>query len=209
MKKDFYINELNSYVGVREGTPRHSLIINMYNMIRPKPRQYYMKTNDAWCAAFLSAIAWDAGGGAWKDFPYECSVAKMMQKAIDNKMWIEDESITPREGWLCVYDWEGEQGHPDHVGCVIRVSKKQFKVIEGNYQNAVKVRTMKPGDVRIRGYVALKYDKPTNDKVDVKTLANQVIRGLWSTGKKRRDMLKAAGHDPDAVQAEVNKILKK
>ena len=68
---------------------------------------------------------------------------------------------------------------------------------------------MKPGDARIRGYIALKYDAPTNNRVDVKTLANQVIRGLWSTGKKRRDMLKAAGYDPDAVQAEVNKILKK
>ena len=43
--------------------------------------------------------------------------------------------------------------------------------------------------------------------VTVTEIAQQVIRGLWGSGEERKKRLKAAGHDPDKVQAEVNRLL--
>lgn len=40
-----------------------------------------------------------------------------------------------------------------------------------------------------------------------KSVAAQVLAGQWGRGRARDARLKAAGHDPKAVRAEVNKIL--
>lgn len=41
----------------------------------------------------------------------------------------------------------------------------------------------------------------------ISVIATQVIRGDWGNGQDRRRRLKAAGYDPDVVQAEVNRQL--
>ena len=47
----------------------------------------------------------------------------------------------------------------------------------------------------------------TTTKKTVSQLADEVIAGKWGTGNTRKQKLKAAGYDYDAVQAEVNKKL--
>lgn len=39
----------------------------------------------------------------------------------------------------------------------------------------------------------------------ISQLADEVIAGKWGNGQERKDKLRAAGYDPQAVQAEVNK----
>ena len=39
-------------------------------------------------------------------------------------------------------------------------------------------------------------------------IAREVINGRWGNGQERRNRLIAAGHDPDAVQARVNELLR-
>lgn len=50
--------------------------------------------------------------------------------------------------------------------------------------------------------------KPAAAKKTVAQLAQEVIAGKWGNGQDRVNRLKAAGYDPAAVQAEVNKRLK-
>lgn len=44
-------------------------------------------------------------------------------------------------------------------------------------------------------------------KKSINAIAKEVIAGKWYNGVARKSALKKAGYDPDAVQAEVNKIL--
>ena len=39
-------------------------------------------------------------------------------------------------------------------------------------------------------------------------IALEVIAGRWGNGQDRKNRLKVAGYDPDAIQAKVNEILK-
>lgn len=48
---------------------------------------------------------------------------------------------------------------------------------------------------------------PTKSKLPVDQVARQVIAGSWGTGDDRVNRLRAAGYDPAAVQAEVNRQL--
>lgn len=53
-------------------------------------------------------------------------------------------------------------------------------------------------------------EQPTPEEPEKKTVtqvAEEVIRGLWDNGAKRKTLLAAAGYDPAAVQQEVNRLL--
>ena len=49
---------------------------------------------------------------------------------------------------------------------------------------------------------------PTPPTVSIDTLARQVIAGQWGNGQDRVNRLRAAGHDPVAVQNRVNQLLR-
>lgn len=49
--------------------------------------------------------------------------------------------------------------------------------------------------------------KPSAPRKTVSQLADEVIKGFWGNGDTRERRLKAAGYDPKAVQAEVNRVL--
>lgn len=198
--KEQFINKAREFLGVTEGTYKHKTIVKAYNSITPLPRGYRLTMYDAWCAGFVSAVANLSGFG--KNFPYECGAQKMVEKAQSMKMWATVK--TPRVGWLCVYDWQ-KDGHADHVGIVCEVTTKQIKVIEGNYNDRVGIRTIKKDNPNIKGYVALKFKesglKPDNE------IAKEVIKGLWGNGEERKKKLKTAGYDPDKIQKLVNKMI--
>lgn len=196
-----YIKRAMSYVGVVEGTPRHKEIIKAYNAIKPLPRGYHLTANDAWCAGFVSAMASLCGFGS--AFPYECGVQRMVELAKRKKLWVE--GVNPKRGWLIVYDWQ-KDGHADHVGIITNVTPKQMTVVEGNYNDSVKVRTIMKTSDKIKGYIALKYTH--EDNTSNMEIAKEVILGRWGNGESRRKALKKCGYDPDAIQKLVNKLMK-
>ena len=84
---------------------------------------------------------------------------------------------------------------------------------EGNYSNAVKKRTLSINGKFIRGFITPKYDDNTvaapglsKDK-DIKTIAHEVIVGLWESGENRKKLLTEYGYSYSEVQNMVNQIL--
>lgn len=213
MNKDKFINQCLYYEGTKEGTPIHGQIVKIYNSIKPLPQKYTLKTSDSWCAAFLSAMAWKTSGGDTGAFPYECSCNRMIERAKAAKIWVEDESVAPQVGWLVLYDWQDSgkgdnKGGADHVGVVIKVTNKTIVVLEGNNNDAVRRRTISQNAKYLRGYIAPKYDKVSNNKKDsTDAIAKQVIKGLWGTGNTRVELLTKAGYDAKAIQKRVNELL--
>lgn len=187
-------------------------ILRIYNSIIPLPRGYVVKNTDNWCATFVSAIMWLASGGD-PYYPYECGCEMMVKLAQSKKIWVEDESVTPKVGWSVLYDWQdtgkgNNTGWSDHIGIVEKVTAKQFTVIEGNYNNKIARRTVKLDARYLRGFVALPFEDMTKQTVkNVHDIALEVIAGRWSTGDKRKQLLSDAGYDYKQVQSEVNKIL--
>ena len=41
----------------------------------------------------------------------------------------------------------------------------------------------------------------------IEEVADEVLKGLWGNGADRKSRVKAAGYDPDEVQAKVNELL--
>lgn len=186
-----------SYVGTREGSTKHIEIVNKYNSLKPLPQGYKLKTSDNWCAAFVSVCAKEAG---LSDFPFECSVRRMYNKAKDAKRT----SKTPKVGSLVVYDW-GPNGTLDHVGIIESIDGDTLTVIEGNFANAVGRRKISKKAATIYCYITTNAEDIPEDLTRV---ALAVIRGDYGTGNTRRVKLAAAGYDYKAVQAEVNRIYK-
>lgn len=151
----------NSWVGIKEGSAGHKEILDIYNSQPKLPRGFRMTTKDAWCAATMTASAVQLG---YTDLiPCECSCSRMIAMAKEMGIWIEDESITPTPGMLCLYDWDDNgrgdnTGAPEHIGGVESVGGGKFIVIEGNYDNAVKRRVLEVNGRYIRGFIAPRYD---------------------------------------------------
>ena len=202
-----------SYVGTKEGDSRHAEIINGYNQnIRPLPRGYAVKMWDAWCATFVSFCLWMCG---YRDFPFECGVHEMWNKALQRGL----QHSIPQRGFAIIYDWD-LNGRKDHVGIITNIIGTTLEVVEGNYNNRVKVRKIKIGDSCITGYIDTGYreiipepaqqepaqpvEKPVTD---LDAIAREVIKGNYGNGQERKDRLAAAGYDAAAVQEKVNEIL--
>lgn len=156
------VKVMQSWIGRNEAAGTHKAIIDIYNSHRPLPRGYTVKYTDEWCATTTSAAAIKLG---YTDIiPIECSCSKIIAKAKEMGIWVEDESATPKAGWLCIYDWQDSsgkkdnKGDPDHIGLVEKVTGNTFVVIEGNYSNSVKRRTLEINGKYLRGFVAPKYD---------------------------------------------------
>ena len=156
------ISFLKSWEGKKESDNSYLEIINIYNSAKPLPRNYKLKKTDSWCAATISAAAIKLG---YTDIiPIECSCGKMVEKAQKMGIWQENDAYFPNPGDLILYDWQDNgkgdnKGWPDHIGMVISVNDGKISVIEGNYQDSVKVRTIPVNGKYIRGYIIPHYDK--------------------------------------------------
>lgn len=151
---------LDSYRGCAEGSAKHKEIIAIYNNSKLCTR-YTMTVNDAWCATAVSAAF--IACGMTDIFPcVECSCNNMITKAKTAGIWVENDAYVPKIGDVILYDWQdsgvGDNvGSADHVGIVYSISGNTFTVIEGNYSNTVKVRTLTVNGKYIRGYITPKY----------------------------------------------------
>lgn len=156
------VNLAKSKIGIKEGSAAHHAIIDTYNANTPLPRGYAVKYTDAWCATFVSYIALTLG---YTDIiPVECGCPQMITLAKSMEEWVEDDNYTPNPGDIILYDWQDgtgsnsdNTGNPDHIGVITEVNGSDFKVVEGNYHDAVDVRNMTVNGRYIRGYIVPKY----------------------------------------------------
>lgn len=222
-KMGFYrndvVNLVNSWEGRNEADGTHKYIVDIYNSHLPHPRNTKMQYNWAWCACTWSALAVKLG---YTDImPIEISCYYIIEEAKKMGCWQENDTHIPGLGDGVLYDWDDSgvgdnTGNPDHIGTVIYVNKESgyMVVMEGNYSNAVKKRTIMINGRFIRGFICPKYTgngaelPPTQSGgKDIKTVAREVIAGQWGNGDARKKNLEAAGYNYKEVQDTVNQIL--
>lgn len=214
------VKQARSWIGWSEASGKAYRIIDVYNAHQPLAQGYKVKYTDAWCATFVSACAIKCG--ATDIIPTECSCPRMIELCKRKGIWIENENVAPKKGDIVFYDWQDggkgdNRGTADHVGIVesVNADKKTFVIIEGNYGEAVKRRTLAFNARYLRGFARPKYKAEqtqaatgTAKKKTVDQIAHEVIDGKWGNGETRKKKLKTAGYDYTAVQARVNALLK-
>lgn len=206
-----------SWVGKKESDGSYKEIIDIYNSYNGTfPRGTKMLYEWTWCAATWSALAIKLGYTAI--MPIEISCYYLIEAAKKMGCWVENDGYTPSPGDAILYDWDDSgsgdnKNGPDHVGTVEYVSGGYITVIEGNYNNAVKRRTISLNGKYIRGFITPKYDNNTvtspsqEAKKSVDTVAHEVITGVWGNGTARKEALEAKGYNYSEVQNRVNEIL--
>lgn len=211
---------INSWVGKNEADGSYKEIIDIYNSYSAKhslPRGIKMQYYWSWCACTWSALAIKLG---YTDIiPIEISCGELIKKAIAMGCWRENDAYIPLPGDAVLYDWSDNgigdnTGWPDHVGTVVYVNKEAgyFVVVEGNYSDSVKKRTVSINGKFIRGFITPKYTDNSVINVlsaskDVTTIAREVISGIWGSNADRKTALEQAGYNYSEVQEKVNEIL--
>ena len=119
--------------------------------------------------------------------PLECGCEAMISLYRSHAVsrWEEDESITPQPGDVVFYDWQDsgsgdDRGAADHVGIVSSVSGRVLKVIEGNFSNSVKERTLEVNGKYLRGFGLPAYYTKTDNKEDFDMDINEARKQLTS-----------------------------
>ena len=230
------VDTASLWLGTREYSAKHQEMLDIYNAQRPLPRGTRMLSSWPWCAAFVSTISLQCG---LRDImPTECGCPSMIRLYQDLGRWVEDDAYVPSPGDVIFYDWQdsgvGDNvGQSDHVGIVVGCTDGMMTIIEGNCDNAVKLRQIAVNSRFIRGYgvpdFASKADdeepqpapepapaptpKPEPEKPAEETtvdpfitqVAREVINGKWGNGEERKQKLGAWFYD--LVQGEVNRIL--
>lgn len=163
------VEEVQKYLGVVEGTIEHKKIVDIYNSQRKLPRGYRLQYNDAWCAAFMTFIGIVLGIS--DVILPECGCPDMIElyKAIGR--WEERDDYVPQPGDLVMYNWNGKSGEntgsPNHVGMVVSVKGKTITVIEGNFDNRVKLRSICVEYIKTRGFCLPDYASLVQHYTDV------------------------------------------
>lgn len=175
-----------SWVGKNEADGSFKEIIDIYNTQKSLPRSYKVKYTDEWCATFVSALAVKLG--CTDIMPTECSCQKMIDKYKAIGCWQEDESITPKVGYIIFYDWQDDgkgdnTGWSDHTGIVESVSNGKITIIEGNYNSKVARRTLDINATKIRGYGMPKYKEEATVEVKPSTIVSTSAYYPKYTGK--------------------------
>lgn len=211
MDRTKLVDQAKSWIGYKESNGSHRKIIDIYNAHKPLARGYKVSYTDAWCATFVSACAIKTG--MTSIIPTECGCEEQIKLFKNLGEWVENDAYVPTAGDIIYYDWNDSgngdcTGVADHVGIVEKVSNNQITVIEGNYSDSVKRRTIAVNAKYIRGYGVPKYSaSTTTTKKSVTEVAKEVISGKWGNGDARKTALINAGYDYEAVQKKVNELL--
>lgn len=149
------VDTASSWLGTREYSAKHQEMLDIYNAQRPLPRGTRMLSSWPWCAAFVSTVSLQCG---LRDImPTECGCPGMVRLYQELGRWIEDDAYVPSPADVVFYDWQdsgiGDNvGQPDHVGIVVACTDGMMTIIEGNCDNAVKLRQIAVNARFIRGY---------------------------------------------------------
>lgn len=147
------ISYANRYVGTKEGSNTHNIIIDTYNTQKPLPRNYKVKYTDAWCATFVTYVFMQVG---LRDIIYpECGCQEMLSHMNTAK----PNNSNCKRGNLVFYDWDSNK-HADHVGIITDVLEngKMLRVIEGNKNDMVDYRTVPVNSSTIQCIAIPKYN---------------------------------------------------
>jgi len=154
------------YVGCVQYDERHKRIIDIYNSHTPRARGYKMSYDDQWCAAFASGVYIECGYADY--FPLEVGCGRMIDKAKEMGIWVEDDDFVPSIGDGVMYNFDGKPGEEtdhgaDHVGLVVYVADGKIHTVEGNMGSGYcGTRTLVVGDQWIRGFIHVNLpDDPT------------------------------------------------
>ncbi|GMN96901.1 glucosaminidase domain-containing protein [Blautia wexlerae] len=210
------LDVMRGWLGYSEANGKFREIIDLYNSVKPLPRGYVVQYSDEWCDTCVSAAGIRAGCSEL--IGRECGVEEHVKIFKKLGIWIEDGTITPKPGYVIVYNWDKatqpNDGYSDHIGFVEKVSDGNVTAIEGNRGEMVARRKIPLGWGYIRGYADPKYAKAVNGsggspgKKSVDAVAKEVIARSWGNGEDRKKRLQAAGYDYQAVQAKVNELVK-
>ncbi len=160
------IEVAKSWLGCNEKDGSHKKIIDVYNHYKhsSETMNYKVKYTDAWCDTFVSACFIKAGYASISGT--ECGCQRHVDNVLKKKgAWQESDDYVPQTGDMIFYHGNTQKcdstkdckHNSHHVGLVVNVEGKNIKVIEGNYSDSVKYRTIQVGDARIRGYGVPKY----------------------------------------------------
>lgn len=158
----FVAEVARSFIGTKEKSAGHQLLMDVYNEQDPLPRGYKMTLKDAWCA--MGATAWSILAGVGEIVPCECSCYYVIEKARKMGIWVENEAKhKARVGDWCLFDWEDDgkgdnTGSPNHVGIVTERGENGFEVVDANNKNRVWKRNTEDNACKLRGFVAPDYD---------------------------------------------------
>lgn len=181
------LDQARAWIGCKESNGSHKAIIDIYNAYKPLARNYKVKYSDSWCATFISACAIKCG--ATDIIPTECSCGNMIELMKARGIWEENDDITPKPGYIIMYDWDKKNGWPEHVGIVEKVSGSTVIVIEGNKNDAVERRTVNVGSPFIRGYGKPNYQgesSPNPDTPQKPAPSNKIaVDGEWGPATTR------------------------
>lgn len=144
--RNLLVETAKGWLGRNEKDGSHREIIDLYNSHTPLARGYKIPYTGAWCATFVSACA--IAAGLTDIIPTEVSCGR--QIALFQKLgrWVEEDAYIPKPGDVLYYDWDDDgkgdtTGWPEHVGIVAECDGEVIRVIEGNYKDAVGIRTVK------------------------------------------------------------------
>lgn len=206
------INVMRGWIGFSEADGRYKQIIDLYNSHKPLARGYKVKYTDSWCDTTVSAAAIKAG--MTDLIGTECGCEQHVKIFKAKGIWIEDGTITPKPGYIILYNWDDKtqpnDGYSDHIGVVEAVYGNNITVIEGNKDDRVGRRTIPIGWGYIRGYAAPKYDAESKivAKMTIEAAARGVLAGKYGNGNDRKKAIEALGLDYSAVQKRVNELVK-
>lgn len=195
-----------SWMGKNEADGSFKEIIDIYNSYAGK--NVTMQYDWAWCCCFWSALAIKLG---YADMiPIEISCGRIVEEAKRMEIWQEDDHYIPKPGDAILYDWQASGtgdhiGWPDHIGIVEIVQNGYIYVIEGNKNDAVGRRIVSNTNY-IRGFITPKYDETDGleSGKPATTIADEVIKGMWNKGEKRKALLEHFGYNYREVQDHVN-----
>ena len=161
------VDQARSWLGLKESDGSFKVIIDTYNGHKPLARGYKLKYTDEWCAGFASACA--IACGATDIIPTEVGCGKHIKLFQKMNIWVEADDHVPSPGDYIFYDWkdDGKGENTDgasHVGIVEEVKDGKITVIEGNYSQSVKRRTIQVNGKYIRGFGVPKYDEEKVEK---------------------------------------------
>lgn len=200
-----YLYTCKKYLGIKEGSSKHKKIIDIFNS--SKLKTFPISYDDAWCSAFISAMAIEC------DFtdiiPISANCDEMYKKGVIMGIAIPKDKWIPKIGDIVFYDWNLND-ELDHVGAVESINGINIHVIEGNKNDSVAYRDINYKNGTITKILRPRYETEEK-KPTYKSYCNAVlntINGKYGNGESRKKKIENLGYDYNKVQAIVDILLK-
>lgn len=200
-----YLDICKKYLGTKEGSSKHRKIVDIFNS--SKLKTFPISYDDAWCSAFISAMAIESG--CTDIIPISANCDEMYKKGVVMGIAIPKDKWIPKMGDIVFYDWD-LNGKLDHVGAVETMSKNIIHVLEGNKNNSVSYRDINYKNATITKIIRPRY-KTVSKKKSYKNYCDaaiRVINGYYGNGDERENKLEKEGYSYKKVQAIVDILLK-